>query len=211
MTAMPGGGPSDEGKGARTRAAIQEAAIAAFRRDGYERATLAAIAEELGITRSAVLHHFSTKAELLRLIVVPFFAGMDDLLDQVEALQPVPPRVRRQLVTRVVDLVAENRQVAAFLTSDPSVYRHLPPELQLPERAGRFVAITVGTEGSDLAAVRSLAALGSVVRPLLASDDIVDLDDPAARRLLVACAMAVLKTPLPVSRGSAPSRGRGGS
>jgi AcrR family transcriptional regulator len=202
MTAMHSGVPPDEGKGARTRAAIQEGAIAAFRRDGYERATLAAIAEELGITRSAVLHHFSTKAELLRQIVVPFFAGLDELLDQVESLQPVPTRIRHQLVTRVVDLIAENRQVAAFLTSDPTVHRNLPPELQLPERAARFIAITVGTEGSELAAVRSLAALGSVVRPLLASDDVVDLDDPDQRQLLVSCAMAVLKTPLPVSRGS---------
>ena len=67
------------------------------------------------------------------------------------------------------------------------------------------------TEGSQLAAVRSLAALGSVVRPLVASDELVDFGDPATRQLLVACAMAVLKTPLPISPGSAPSRDHGGS
>jgi hypothetical protein len=73
------------------------------------------------------------------------------------------------------------------------------------------VAITVGAHSSELAAVRSLAALGSVVRPLVATDDLVDFGDPATRQLLVACAMAVLKTPLPVSPGSAPSRDRAGS
>jgi AcrR family transcriptional regulator len=208
---MSATGPAGEGKGARTRAAIQEAAVVAFRRDGYDRATLAGIAEELGITRSAVLHHFSSKAELLRQTVEPFFAHLDELLDRVESHAPVPDRQRRVLVTEVVDLVAEHRQVAAFLTSDPSVSSHLGPDLQLPDRAQRFVAITVGAHSSELAGVRSLAALGSVVRPLVANDDLVDFSDPATRQLLVACAMAVLKTPLPVSPGSAPSRDRAGS
>ncbi len=208
---MSATGPAGEGKGARTRAAIQEAAVIAFRRDGYDRATLAGIAEELGITRSAVLHHFSSKAELLRQSVEPFFACLDELLDRVESSAPVPDRQRRVLVTEVVDLVAEYRQVAAFLTSDPSVSIHLGPDLQVPPRAQRFVDITVGAHSSELAAVRSLAALGSVVRPLVASDDLVDFGDPATRQLLVACAMAVLNTPLPVSPGSAPSRDRAGS
>jgi AcrR family transcriptional regulator len=211
MAAMSATGPAGEGKGARTRAAIQEAAVVAFRRDGYDRATLAGIAEELGITRSAVLHHFSSKAELLRQSVEPFFAHLDELLDRVETSAPVPDRQRRVLVTEVVDLVAEYRQVAAFLTSDPSVSSHLGPDLQLPARAQRFVDITVGAHSSELAGVRSLAALGSVLRPLVASDDVVDFGDPATRQLLVACAMAVLKTPLPVSSRSAPSRDRAGS
>jgi len=198
MTAMTTTGPASEGKGARTRAAIQDAAVIAFRRDGYQRATLAGIAEELGITRSAVLHHFSSKAELLRQSVEPFFARLDELLDRVESRAPIPDRQRRLLVTEVVDL-------------DPSVSSHLGPDLQLPARAQRFVAITVGAQGSELAAVRSLAALGSVLRPLVASDELVDFSDPATRQLLVACAMAVLKTPLPISPGSAPSRDHAGS
>ena len=201
MTAMSTTGPASEGKGARTRAAIQEAAVIAFRRDGYQRATLAGIAEELGITRSAVLHHFSSKAELLRQSVEPFFAQLDELLDRVESRAPIPDRQQRLFVTEVVDLVAEYRQVAAFLTSDPSVSSHLGPDLQLPARAQRFVAITVGAQGSELAAVRSL----------IASDELVDFGDPATRQLLVACAMAVLKTPLPISPGSAPSRDHAGS
>lgn len=204
-------GASDGTKGARTRAAIITTALRAFRRDGYDGATLAGIADELGITRSAVLHHFNSKAALLREVVEPFVTQLDDLLDRIEALQPIPNRVRRRLLTEVVDLVADNRDVAAMLTVDRAVNAHLAPDLQVADRASRFVAITVGTEGSGLAATRSLAALGSVVRPLAAADDLVDFDDPATRRLLVDSALAVLKLPLTVSPGSAPSRGRGGS
>jgi hypothetical protein len=110
-----------------------------------------------------------------------------------------------------VDLVAEHRDVAALLTVDPAVSAHLPPDLQLQDRALRFVAITV--EGTDhpLAATRSLAALGSVARPLAASGDLADFDDPATRRLLVDCALAVLRTPMPVSPGGAPTGGPAGS
>ncbi len=204
-------GASDGTKGARTRAAIITTALRAFRRDGYDGATLAGIADELGITRSAVLHHFNSKAALLREVVEPFVTQLDDLLDRIEVLQPIPNRVRRRLLTEVVDLVADNRDVAAMLTVDRAVNAHLAPDLQVADRASRFVAITVGTEGSSLAATRSLAALGSVVRPLAAAGDLVDFDDPATRRLLVDSALAVLKLPLPVSPGSAPSRGRGGS
>ena len=204
-------GASDGTKGTRTRAAILTSALGAFRRDGYDGATLAGIADELGITRSAVLHHFTSKAALLREIVEPFVTQLDDLLDRIEVLQPIPNRVRRRLLTEVVDLVADNRDVAAMLTVDRAVNAHLDADLQVADRASRFVAITVGTEGSSLAATRSLAALGSVVRPLAAVDDLVDFDDPATRRLLVDSALAVLKVPLPVSPRSAPSRGRGGS
>lgn len=206
----PGGVP-DRSKGARTRSAIIATALVAFRRDGYDGATLAGIADELGITRSAVLHHFTSKASLLREVVEPFVAQLDELLDRIEALQPIPNRTRRQLLTEVVDLIADNRDVAAMLTGDRAVNAHLDADLQVADRASRFVAITVGTEGSSLAATRSLAALGSVVRPLAAADDLVDFDDPATRRLLVDSALAVLKVPLPVSPGSGPSRGRGGS
>jgi len=189
-------------KGERTRAAIIATAVTAFRRDGYDRATLAGIADELGITRSAVLHHFTSKAALLREVVVPFIDQLDELLDRVQDLQPIPNRVRRRLLIEIVELVADNRDVAAMVILDPSVNAHLDPDLQVGVRAARFLAITVGTEGSPLAATRSLAALGSVVRPLAAAGEIVDLDDPVTRRLLVDCALAVLKVPLPVSPGS---------
>ena len=72
-----------------------------------------------------MLHHFTSKAALLREIVEPFVAQLDDLLDRIEALQPIPNRVRRRLLTEVVDLVADNRDVAAMLTVDRAVNAHL--------------------------------------------------------------------------------------
>lgn len=52
-------------KGTRTREALIDAALEHFSRSGYRGAQLASIATSVGVTRSAVLHHFSSKEELL--------------------------------------------------------------------------------------------------------------------------------------------------
>jgi AcrR family transcriptional regulator len=50
---------------AATRAALVDAALFCFARDGVDRATLAGIAEAAGVTRGAVYHHFADKDALL--------------------------------------------------------------------------------------------------------------------------------------------------
>jgi AcrR family transcriptional regulator len=188
---------ADERKGERTRAAIVAAAAARFRRDGFDGTTLAAIADDLGITRSAVLHHFSSKATLLEQLVRPFMEKLDEVLDATASAGPFTVASRRRFVEDLIEFLSEHHDVAALLTRDINVHAHLPDDLQLRDRAARFLVITQqANDGHPLAAVRSLAALGTFVRPL-ASEDLVDFADPATRALLVAAALAVLKIPLP--------------
>jgi TetR/AcrR family acrAB operon transcriptional repressor len=49
---------------AETRAAVLSAGLAVFAERGYDRATLAEIGVRAGVTRGAVYHHFSDKAQL---------------------------------------------------------------------------------------------------------------------------------------------------
>ena len=198
MTAVTLPPPAEERKGVRTRAAILHAAARRFRRDGFDATTLADIAEDLGITRSAVLHHFTSKAALLEEIVRPFMDKLDEVLDATADAGPFTPSSRRRFVVELVDFLADNQDATALLTRDITVHAHLPADLQLFDRAVRFMAITQqANDHHPLAAVRSLAALGTVARPLAAEDGVIDFADPAARALLVELAMAVLKTPLP--------------
>lgn len=70
---------------AATRAALVDAALFAFARDGIDRATLAGIAEAAGVTRGAVYHHFADKDALLGavlgetwdVVATPVWAALD--------------------------------------------------------------------------------------------------------------------------------------
>jgi AcrR family transcriptional regulator len=182
-------------KGARTRAAILAAAAEAFRDQGYDATTLEDIAGGLGLTRSAVLHHFSSKADILVELVRPLFARIDHLLDRAEQ-EKLTPAKRREFFISFVDLVLDNRAVAAMTVRDVTASAYLPPDLQVADRALRFVRIAAAADADNpRAAVRGLAALGAVLRPV--SAEAIDLDDPAARTLLVDCAAAVSRVRLP--------------
>jgi len=58
-----------EQKSAMTRATILEAAIQCFVKDGYKRATTSRIAEEAGVSRGAMLHHFPSRDAVIRAAV----------------------------------------------------------------------------------------------------------------------------------------------
>jgi AcrR family transcriptional regulator len=70
---------------AATRAALVEAALFTFARDGIDRAPLAGIAEAAGVTRGAVYHHFADKDALLAavlgetwdVVATPVWAALD--------------------------------------------------------------------------------------------------------------------------------------
>jgi AcrR family transcriptional regulator len=70
---------------AATRAALVDAALFAFAREGIDRATLAGIAEAAGVTRGAVYHHFADKDALLAavlgetwdVVAAPVWAALD--------------------------------------------------------------------------------------------------------------------------------------
>lgn len=82
---------------AATRAALVDAALFAFARDGIDRATLAGIAEAAGVTRGAVYHHFADKDALLGavlgetwdVVAAPVWTALDTpgvpLADRLEA------------------------------------------------------------------------------------------------------------------------------
>lgn len=185
---------NEDRTGAQTREAILETAVRAFRFRGYEAATLGGIAEELGITRSAVLHHFASKEALLREAIAPFVAKLDALLDRREAAGRLTARKRRQFLTEMVDLACDHRHTAALLTHDVSLVAHLGPDLLIGDRAARFAQIVTITVDDPFGVTRALAAVGCILRPVYSPDDLIDLSLPEVRQVLVDAAMAVFST-----------------
>ncbi len=59
-----------ERRGDRTRARLVEAALEEFRANGFERASIARIAKNAGVSRPSFYFHFSTKQDLLREVLL---------------------------------------------------------------------------------------------------------------------------------------------
>lgn len=177
-----------------TATAIMAVAARAFRERGYEVATLDEIANELGISRPAVLHHFGSKQELLDAIVRPYLGEADELFDAWAAEAPLSPRGQRRFLTALVDMVSDHRDVAALVSRDLTAVPHLAPDLQISTRTRNYAELIIDVRGDRLAGVRGLAALGAIARALVAPDDLVDLDDPEVRATVVEAALAALRS-----------------
>jgi AcrR family transcriptional regulator len=64
------------GRPGHDQAAVLSAAVGLFNRKGYDATSIGDLAAELGVTKSAIYHHFASKEDLLRL-------AMDDALDEL--------------------------------------------------------------------------------------------------------------------------------
>lgn len=180
--------------GAETRDAIIATAASTFREKGYETATLGEIASKLGITRSAVLHHFESKDALLGEVIEPLMTAVDDLLDRREAAGRLTPRTRRPFLVELVDLICDHPDASAIIAFDAGIRHRLDGEGQISGRGVRLANLATTSQDDPHAAVRAFAALGAMLRPAYTPSGVIDIDDPAVRRTIVDCAMAVYST-----------------
>ena len=69
----------------QTRQHLMETALNVFNQVGYEEARLGDIADEAGVTRGAIYHHFGNKAGLLTALIEDAYALGGDMLQQAIA------------------------------------------------------------------------------------------------------------------------------
>ena len=70
------------------------AASACLTRHGYAATSITEIAEQAGLSRGALQHHFETKADLLFAVFARFSASLVAALDSVDPGLPVPARAQ---------------------------------------------------------------------------------------------------------------------
>jgi AcrR family transcriptional regulator len=81
-----------------TKDQILAVALHHFAADGYAGTSLNAIADDVGIRRSSLLHHFHSKDELYRAVVLDSFGAWFELVaDATEEVQQGWPQVERVL------------------------------------------------------------------------------------------------------------------
>jgi AcrR family transcriptional regulator len=128
-------------RGDARREQILYAAMVVFADHGYHRASLAGIAEHVGISQAGLLHHFPTKAHLLTAVL-----ETRDRLDR-EWLADVDPGGRSgpRLLVALLRLVDRNRRLGGLVQiytalSGESVTDDHPARAWFADRYGRVTA-----------------------------------------------------------------------
>jgi len=153
------------GRPGHDQPAVLRAAIDLFNRKGYDATSIGDVAEELGVTKSAVYHHVASKDALLA-------EALDEALDELEAVVAAAVTADGSAYERLQDVV--RRSVEVLVDHQPAVtlllrvHGNSPTELAALERRRRIDA--------QLAALVGQSAAEGALR--------ADLDPDVVSRLL---------------------------
>jgi AcrR family transcriptional regulator len=189
-------------KSLKMRAAILEAATTYIATHGYTRTTLAIIAQEAGVSRGAITHHYPSKTDLaLAVIEHIFFKRMTLLLQRMKTLTK-KQRVEENLAVELVWESQDSREYKAFLQlnaatlTDPELLRLFVPKVQQQEAMWAAEVNRVFSEWEDNEEALWVTAdlLKAVLDGMLLNRHI--WDDPrreAKLRALVAAIIVLLR------------------
>jgi AcrR family transcriptional regulator len=191
-----------------TRRVIEQAAVASFCERGYGVATLEGIGDRVGLTRSGVLHHFKSKADLLVAVTEPYRMALALLLT-TQVAGPASDRRRRQSLSRFAELLLEHRGAVRLLANDVSARVELGLTDEWPvKHCGLLILLAAGRE-TELTPVRLSAAIGAMIHPIASLS--LDLDDARTPGELVEAAVAVIQGPAAPALNSAAAGVKAGS
>lgn len=77
----PDPGPARRGRPGYDRAQVLAIAVALFNEQGYDATSVADVAARLGLTKSALYHHFDSKEQLLALALNEALSGLEGVLE----------------------------------------------------------------------------------------------------------------------------------
>lgn len=145
-------------RGADTKTRIQAAALELFAEQGLQQTSLREIAERLGMTKTALYHHFSSRQELIRSLARPVVDEMTRQLDELEATPPGP----REVLGRYFDVTYRHRGLFRIAVRDMRVLEQLLLTDHVLDWRRRVVALLLGTSSSWEDEVRGVVALGGL-------------------------------------------------
>jgi AcrR family transcriptional regulator len=142
-----------------TRAQILDAARRLFVRQGYHDTSIREIAEQLGMTKTAVLYHFPTKADILGAVAEPFLVEMATAIEEATT--------RQEVFEALLDVYLRHRMLLrdnlmhdlAMLAQAPTVRRYT----ELMIKAHQLVTGPDPTLRGKIRAAQAIAALSDPV------------------------------------------------
>lgn len=166
--------------GLDARDALARAALEVIREEGFDALSLLRVAQRVGVSKSAVYHHFRTKDELVQRALAPVADGLRDIIGT-----PVPVEER---IDRLIDLALAHKEVIA-LCSPATAARIGEQTLGDSNAHGVEIMQALAPPGTEAVQARIrvevfLAALAAAVNACEHSSDIDELR-PALRGLIL--------------------------
>jgi AcrR family transcriptional regulator len=96
-------------------AAVLRAAIDLFNRKGYDATSIGDVAEELGVTKSAVYHHVPSKEHLLSAALDEALAGLEAAVDAAVEGEGSAYERLRGVVRRSVEVLVDHQPAVTLL------------------------------------------------------------------------------------------------
>ena len=102
-------------KSALTRKAILESAVRCFVQDGYTKTTTAMIASEAGVSRGAMMHHFASRAEVMKAVITYLHDRLLEEYRELMARVRAPEKLDRSAVRRSVEAAWSYHNLPSFI------------------------------------------------------------------------------------------------
>ncbi|MDO5032630.1 TetR/AcrR family transcriptional regulator [Corynebacterium sp.] len=104
------------GRPGYSREDVIRVAVKAFTARGYDATSMGHVASELGISKSALYHHISSKEEILELTVVQALGKLEAVVEEMQAAEIAPAEKIRGLLRGSIEvLCADPKSVALLL------------------------------------------------------------------------------------------------
>ncbi|MBW8487493.1 TetR/AcrR family transcriptional regulator [Actinomadura sp. PM05-2] len=170
-------------------------ALDLFARHGVNGTSLQMIADELGVTKAAVYHQFRSKDDIVRAVIAPALERLRAVTEEAERRRRRSERAE-VVLGGIIDLVVDNRRLAAVLQSDPAITTlvHESDDVRGLER--RITALLAGDGPDDETLLATVMVSGGL---LIAARDprLMHFDDERLRHNLHVVARRLLRLRAP--------------
>ncbi|MFN3866355.1 MAG: TetR/AcrR family transcriptional regulator [Demequina sp.] len=170
---------------------ITACAVACFARTGVAETSLQAIADEAGVTKAAVYHHFRSKAAIVDAVTEPVMVDLEGALARAEALGDAAQQVSA-LVGDLARQAVDNHDIYAIVLADVATARLTRDS---PRASAVFATLERALAGPDADAARHLRVsmfLSGLIGPAI-DPRLRELDEQLVRREIVALGEALLR------------------
>jgi AcrR family transcriptional regulator len=136
-----------------------------FTEHGYEGTSLREIAERLDVTKAALYYHFKSKEDIVRSLVEDYIGQIDALIAWGKS-QPRTDEVRREILCRYINIVAEGDRAFRLLQQNQAAVNTLASAKSrgalFKERMHSLIELLTEPDASLPERVRAAMTLGGI-------------------------------------------------